>query len=89
MSTDAGSSRLMRRERTDHPLSPTAVVHETVIRLLGEAIFQKAADRRFLVAAAARAMREVLMGRRTCTAATRDERTCTSARASAKFGERR
>ena len=35
----------MRRERTDHTLSPTAVVHEAVIRLLGEAVFDKAADR--------------------------------------------
>jgi len=27
------ASRLMRRERADHTLSPTAVVHEAVIRL--------------------------------------------------------
>jgi RNA polymerase sigma-70 factor, ECF subfamily len=52
---------LMRRERTDHTLSPTAVVHEAVIRLLGEAVFDKAADRNFLFASAARAMREVLI----------------------------
>ncbi len=55
------ASRLMRRERIDHTLSPTAVVHEAVIRLLGEAVFERAADRRFLFAAAARAMREVLI----------------------------
>ena len=55
------ASRLMRRERTDHTLSPTAVVHEAVIRLLGEAVFDKAADRSFLFASAARAMREVLI----------------------------
>ena len=36
---------LMRRERADHTLSTTAVVHEAVIRLLGESIFDKAADR--------------------------------------------
>ena len=30
---------LMRRERTDHSLSPTAVVHEAVIRLMGDAVF--------------------------------------------------
>ena len=35
----------MRRERIDHTLSPTAVVHEAVIRLLGEAVFERAADR--------------------------------------------
>jgi RNA polymerase sigma factor (TIGR02999 family) len=55
------ASGLMHRERTGHTLSPTAVVHEAVIRLLGESIFDKAGDRRFLVASAARAMREVLI----------------------------
>ncbi|AGA28270.1 ECF-type sigma factor [Singulisphaera acidiphila] len=55
------ASRLMRRERTDHTLSPTAVVHEAVIRLLGDAVFDRAADRSFLFASAARAMREVLI----------------------------
>ncbi len=55
------ASRLMRRERADHTLSPTAVVHEAVIRLLGDAVFDKAADRGFLFASAARAMREVLI----------------------------
>jgi RNA polymerase sigma factor (TIGR02999 family) len=55
------ASRLMRRERPDHTLAPTAVVHEAVIRLLGEGVFVRAADRTFLFAAAARAMREVLI----------------------------
>src|SRR5258707_5615342 len=55
------ASRLMRRERAAHPLSPTAVVHEAVIRLLGDAVFDKAADRSYLFASAARAMREVLI----------------------------
>jgi RNA polymerase sigma factor (TIGR02999 family) len=55
------ASGLMRRERIDHTLSPNAVVHEAAIRLLGEAVFDKAADRSFLFAAAARAMREVLI----------------------------
>jgi len=55
------ASHLMRRERPDHTLSPTAVVHEAVIRLLGDAVFDKAADRSFLFASAARAMREVLI----------------------------
>jgi RNA polymerase sigma factor (TIGR02999 family) len=55
------ASRLMRRERPDHTLSPTAVVHEAVIRLLGEAAFDRAADRSYLFASAARAMREVLI----------------------------
>lgn len=55
------ASRFMRRERTDHTLPPTAVVHEAVIRLLGDAVFDKARDRNFLFASAARAMREVLI----------------------------
>src|SRR3954447_15687745 len=55
------AARLMRRERTNHTLSPTAVVHEAVIRLLGEAVFDQAADRSYLFASAARAMREVLI----------------------------
>jgi RNA polymerase sigma-70 factor, ECF subfamily len=55
------AGRMMRRERADHTLSPTAVVHEAVIRLLGGAVFDKAADRSYLFASAARAMREVLI----------------------------
>jgi RNA polymerase sigma-70 factor (ECF subfamily) len=55
------ASSMMRRERAGHTLSPTAVVHEAVIRLLGEAVFDRAADRSFLFASAARAMREVLI----------------------------
>jgi RNA polymerase sigma factor (TIGR02999 family) len=55
------ATRLMRRERADHTLSPTAVVHEAVIRLLGDAAFAKVADRNYLFASAARAMREVLI----------------------------
>ena len=55
------ASRLMRRERNDHTLSPTAVVHEAVIRLLGDAVFDKSPDGAYLYAAAARAMREVLI----------------------------
>ncbi len=54
------ASRLMRRERSDHTLSPTAVVHEAVLRLLGDVNFA-ALDRSYLQAAAARAMREVLI----------------------------
>jgi RNA polymerase sigma-70 factor (ECF subfamily) len=55
------AARLMRRERQDHTLPPTAVVHEAVIRLLGDAVFDKSPDRAFLFASAARAMREVLI----------------------------
>jgi RNA polymerase sigma-70 factor, ECF subfamily len=55
------AARMMRRERASHTLSPTAVVHEAVMRLLGEAVFDRASDRDFLFAAAARAMREILV----------------------------
>lgn len=55
------ASHLMRRERIDHTLPPTAVVHEAVMRLLGDAVFDKAVDRNYLFASAARAMREVLI----------------------------
>jgi RNA polymerase sigma-70 factor, ECF subfamily len=55
------AAHLMRRERPDHTLPPTAVVHEAVIRMMGEAVFEKAPDRGFLFASAARAMREVLI----------------------------
>ena len=55
------ASGLMRHERADHTLSPTAVVHEAVIRLVGNAAFDKMADRSYLFAAAARSMREVLI----------------------------
>jgi RNA polymerase sigma-70 factor (ECF subfamily) len=48
------AARLMRRERKDHTLPPTAVVHEAVIRLLGDAVFDKSPDRAFLFASAAR-----------------------------------
>jgi hypothetical protein len=51
----------MRNERPDHTLPPTAVVHEAVIRLLGEKVFDRAPDRSYLFAAAARAMRAVLV----------------------------
>ena len=55
------ASGVMRHERPDRTLSPTAVVHEAVIRLVGDAVFDKVADRSYLFAAAARSMREVLI----------------------------
>jgi RNA polymerase sigma-70 factor (ECF subfamily) len=55
------AGRLMRRERTGHTLSTTGVVHEAVIRLLDRAVFDRAGNRSYLFAAAARAMRQVLV----------------------------
>jgi RNA polymerase sigma-70 factor (ECF subfamily) len=57
----AVAARLMRKERAGHSLPPTAVVHEAVMRMLGENIFDRASDRDFLFRAAARAMREILV----------------------------
>jgi RNA polymerase sigma factor (TIGR02999 family) len=55
------ATRMMRRERPDHTLPPTAVVHEAVIRLMGGEALAGAPDRSYLFGAAARAMREVLI----------------------------
>jgi RNA polymerase sigma factor (TIGR02999 family) len=55
------ASRLMRRERADHTISPTSVVHEAVIRLLGDGVFDRTVDRNYLFASAFRPMREVLI----------------------------
>ncbi len=55
------ATRLMRRERPDHTLSPTAVVNEVVVRLLNDAVFERSPNRDDLFVAAARAMREVLI----------------------------
>lgn len=55
------AAHLMRRERPDHTLPPTAVVHEAVIRMVGEGVLDRAPDRSFLFAAAARSMREILI----------------------------
>jgi RNA polymerase sigma-70 factor, ECF subfamily len=55
------AARLMQAERADHTLSPTGVVHEAVIRLLGRAALRHATDRSYLYAAAARAMRQILV----------------------------
>ena len=52
---------LMRRSGPGHTLSPTAVVHEAVIKMLAEAALDRAEDRSYLFASAARAMREVLI----------------------------
>jgi RNA polymerase sigma factor (TIGR02999 family) len=65
------AARMMQRERSTHTLSPTAVVHETVLRLLGEAVFDRAPDRDFLLSAAARAMREILVDHARHRSATR------------------
>ncbi len=52
---------LMRHERRDHTLEPSALVHEAVLRLLGGDALAEISDGRNLRAAAAQAMRQVLV----------------------------
>jgi RNA polymerase sigma factor (TIGR02999 family) len=52
---------LMRRERPDHTLQPTALVHEALLRLLRPDALGGAHNRAQFLAAAARAMRRVLV----------------------------
>ena len=55
------AGHLMRRERPDHTLTATAVVNEAVIRLVGDAVFERSPGRGDVCAAAMRVMREVLI----------------------------
>ena len=52
---------LMRRERADHTLQPSALVNEALIRLFDGDVLARAQSRRYLFAAAAQAMRQVLV----------------------------
>src|SRR5262249_46718656 len=52
---------LMRRERPGHTLQPSSLVHEALLRLLDGAPLADGPNRRSLFAAAAQAMRQVLV----------------------------
>ena len=52
---------LMRRERPGHTLQPSALVHEALLRLLDGDALADVPHRRYLFAAAAQAMRQVLV----------------------------
>ena len=52
---------LMRKERPDHTLQPSALVHEALIRLWDGDTLRKASDRRYFFTSAAGAMRQVLV----------------------------
>jgi RNA polymerase sigma factor (TIGR02999 family) len=52
---------LMRQERAEHTLQPTALVNEAFTRLLGSDVAALARDRRLFFGAAVRAMRQVLV----------------------------
>jgi RNA polymerase sigma factor (TIGR02999 family) len=52
---------LMRREAPGHTLQPSALVHEALLRLLDGDALADVPNRRYLFAAAAQAMRQVLV----------------------------
>jgi RNA polymerase sigma factor (TIGR02999 family) len=52
---------LMRHERPGHTLQPSALVHEALLRLLSGETLADVPNRRYLFAAAAQAMRQVLV----------------------------
>jgi RNA polymerase sigma factor (TIGR02999 family) len=52
---------LMRRERPDHTLQPSALVNEALMKLLASDLFRTATEREQVFRAAVRAMREVLI----------------------------
>src|SRR5262245_20295435 len=52
---------LLRQERQDHTLQPTALLHEAFVKLMGSDVLGLAQDRRLFFGAAVRAMRQVLV----------------------------
>ena len=57
----ATAARFMRRERLDHTLQPTALVNESLVRLLDTAALKRIEDRGHLIAAATVAFKRVLI----------------------------
>jgi RNA polymerase sigma factor (TIGR02999 family) len=55
------ADRLMRGERAEHTLQPTALLHEALARLLNGEVFTTAPNRIYLYQAATRAMRQILV----------------------------
>lgn len=55
------ATNLMRNERPDHTLRPTALVHEAYLRLLPEAGSSRWESRAHFFGVAARAMRQILV----------------------------
>src|SRR5262245_55715295 len=53
--------RRMRRERPDHTWQPTALVNEALLRLRADGTLATASDRTFLLKAASKAMRQLLI----------------------------
>ena len=57
----AAARNLMTSERTAHTLQPTALINEACVRLMQQDVVQSAENRRYLFAAANRAMQQVLV----------------------------
>jgi RNA polymerase sigma factor (sigma-70 family) len=57
----ATAARFMRRERVDHTLQPTALVNESLVRLLDTSSLKRIEDRGHLIAAATVAFKRVLI----------------------------
>jgi RNA polymerase sigma-70 factor, ECF subfamily len=55
------AGKLMRRERPDHTLQPSALVNEALLKLFEGNVIENAPNRRYLFAAAAQAMRQILV----------------------------
>lgn len=57
----AAARNLMTSERTAHTLQPTALINEACVRLMQQDVVASAENRRYLFAAANRAMQQVLV----------------------------
>ncbi|MEZ6129032.1 MAG: ECF-type sigma factor [Planctomycetaceae bacterium] len=53
--------RLMQQERPDHTLQASALINEACLQMLNQNVMQTAGNRRYLFAAANRALRQVLV----------------------------
>jgi len=57
----SSANNMMKLERADHTLQPTALINEACVRLLDQQVIRNAANRRYLFAAANQAMRQILV----------------------------
>lgn len=55
------ANNMMKRERVDHTLQPTALINAACVRLLDQKVIENAEGRRYLFAAANQAMRQILV----------------------------
>lgn len=55
------AERLLARERVEHTLQPTDLLHDAFVRLFGSDLLEEATNRAYLFGAATRAMRRILI----------------------------